>query len=40
MREIDKFIVIYLDEEFEGKILLKSVVLFINLKYSINENNL
>jgi len=43
VREIIKLIMRYLlrcfDEEFEGKIILKSILMFKDLKYSINKNN-
>jgi len=42
-REIMKLIMRYLsrclDEEFEGKIILKYILIFKDLKYRINKNN-
>jgi len=34
-----RYLLKYLEEEFEGKIILKSILVFKDLKYSINKNS-
>ena len=33
-----RYLLKYLDEEFEGRIILKCILIFKDLKYSINKN--
>ena len=33
-----RYLLKYLDEEFQGRIILKSILIFKDLKYSINKN--
>jgi hypothetical protein len=36
---IMRYLLKYLDEEFEGKIILKSILIFMDLKCSIKKNS-